>query len=158
MNSSIVDVVCEDIYKRHGALLPETVVIEAADTAHPLHYSFEWDNTVAGHKYRVEQASSMIRTVKLATVTPSGQCVQVRKYVNLQSEKRTTSYMPMEVVSADEKLKAELQKQYIKDLRAYTNRLMGIIEDEQLQNRAKELFGEIESIVVLTTGKEATMR
>lgn len=46
---------------RSGVLEPQIVVETARSANHPLHDSFEWDDTVAGHKFRVEQARALIR-------------------------------------------------------------------------------------------------
>lgn len=48
-----------------GRLMPADVVEAARDTDSPLHSSFEWDDTEAAQKYRLNQARSLIRTVKL---------------------------------------------------------------------------------------------
>lgn len=44
-----------------GVLLPEAVVERAADTQSALHGAFEWDDTEAARKYRLEQARQLIR-------------------------------------------------------------------------------------------------
>ncbi len=46
---------------KSGRLHPEEVVIEAEEEDSPLHDSFEWDDEVAGHEYRIEQARRIIR-------------------------------------------------------------------------------------------------
>ena len=52
-------------------LTPEAVVAVATDPDHVLHESFEWNDSVASHNYRVWQARHLIRGVKI--VTPEGQ-------------------------------------------------------------------------------------
>ena len=59
------------IYQDHGQLDGETIVAVATPPEHPLHNYFEWDNGVAGHKYRVHQAEKLIRRIKIETVPPS---------------------------------------------------------------------------------------
>lgn len=59
------------IYEEHQKLDGELVVAEAANPQHPLHGRFEWDDSVAGHKYRVIQAERMIRAIKIETAPPS---------------------------------------------------------------------------------------
>lgn len=51
-----------------GNLTPDAVVEAARPKAHPLHHRFEWDDSVAGHKYRLDQARALIRT-RFAVVT-----------------------------------------------------------------------------------------
>ena len=55
----------------------EEVVEEAAQTDHPLHKFFEWDQGVAAHLYRVHQARNLIRTVTIETVVHERTIVSV---------------------------------------------------------------------------------
>lgn len=57
--------VFQGIYETRGELTPAVVVDEARDAAHPLHHRFEWDDTIAGEKYREHQAAALIRKVKV---------------------------------------------------------------------------------------------
>ena len=53
----------KEIAKRDGGLLrPRAVVDAARDVESPLHGCFEWDDKVAGEKYRLEQAQRLIRS------------------------------------------------------------------------------------------------
>lgn len=60
------------IKKKRRALTPEIVVEEAAANRHPLHDQFEWDDRLAAHKHRLDQAARLIRYVKIRVVLPSG--------------------------------------------------------------------------------------
>jgi hypothetical protein len=44
-----------------GNLTPDRVIHYARNEKAALHESFEWDDTVAGHKYRIQQANALIR-------------------------------------------------------------------------------------------------
>lgn len=56
------------IYKKHDGLTPEIILSEAAAPDHPLHNNFEWDDSKAGHKYRLVQATQMILASKFVCV------------------------------------------------------------------------------------------
>ena len=51
------------IYDEHGTLTPDLVVTLAADPDHELHPRFEWDDSEAARRYRLVQASGLIRSV-----------------------------------------------------------------------------------------------
>lgn len=53
------------VYAERGVLTPEIVVNAAANTAHPLHHFFEWDDNAAAIQYRLIQAGALIRSVKV---------------------------------------------------------------------------------------------
>ena len=44
-----------------GALTPQAVLDDARDKKSPLHSSFEWNNSEAANKYRLDQARAVIR-------------------------------------------------------------------------------------------------
>jgi len=52
------------IAKEHAGLLqPAIVVQEARPTSSPLHSQFEWDDSQAAEKYRIQQARQLINVV-----------------------------------------------------------------------------------------------
>lgn len=51
--------------ERDGRLAPADVVAEASDPASPLHDYFEWDDSEAARKYRLSQARTLIRSIKV---------------------------------------------------------------------------------------------
>lgn len=59
-----------EIAAAHGGVLtPEDTVAAAADPAHILHPRFEWDDTEAAHRYRLDQARALIRAVRVEIST-----------------------------------------------------------------------------------------
>lgn len=61
------------IYQQHGELTPQIVVDEARPKGAPLHDRFEWDDSVAGEKYRLVQAAQIIRAVRIEYVAPGSE-------------------------------------------------------------------------------------
>jgi len=55
----------EELETPEGTLTPELVVGAAAKEESPLHRHFEWDDGKAAHQHRLEQARSLIRTVRI---------------------------------------------------------------------------------------------
>lgn len=51
----------EAIRIKHGDLNDLIVVDEARDPKHPLHHRFEWDDSIAGERYRLSQARELLR-------------------------------------------------------------------------------------------------
>lgn len=47
----------------HGHITSRMVVDEARPDDAPLHPAFEWDNDIAGERYRLHQASTLVRAV-----------------------------------------------------------------------------------------------
>lgn len=62
--SEIADVLLA-LERDGGRLLPVDVVNAARDPASPLHSHFTWDDKEAAERYRLEQARTLIRSVKV---------------------------------------------------------------------------------------------
>lgn len=93
-----------DIYTRRGSLTPRDVVEESASADSPLHHRFEWDDTVAGDRYRLTQAAALIRSAKVRFVEPDSQeAKEVRAFVSVREtvDPERCGYQPTEEVLAD---------------------------------------------------------
>lgn len=92
-------------YDEFGSLVPADLVAQAADPAHPLHGSFEWDDTKAGAAYRVAQAAGMIRSIRV-TYVDDPEPRSVRAFLPVKREDAPTSYEPVRRVMADRSTRA----------------------------------------------------
>lgn len=101
MTTALVDHL-QRIYDERGTLTPDLVVSEASAEDHPLHNRFEWDNAVAGPKYREGQASELIRSVQI--VFAEDENGMERKVRAFHSVNRVDgpSYVPIAEVRTDE--------------------------------------------------------
>lgn len=67
----------------YGFLNPEMVVEEARDPESPLHQHFDWDDSVAGEKWRREQAHQLIIKCRVTVTATGGKTVKVRRYTGV---------------------------------------------------------------------------
>lgn len=89
------------IRDERGELTPALVVETARDPEHPLHSRFEWDDSVAAEKWRLEQASQLLRVVKLPA-DPS-RPDDLRAFVAVKGkDSHKADYVPTEEALADE--------------------------------------------------------
>ena len=58
-----------DLETKTGRLTPDAVVAHAKDEDSPLHECFEWDDSKAAHAHRLDQARSLITSVKVEVRT-----------------------------------------------------------------------------------------
>lgn len=68
------------IYSSRGELTPQAVVDEAREESSPLHHRFEWNDSVAGEKYRIIQAQQIIRSVRIDFTSASGEKNSLREF------------------------------------------------------------------------------
>ncbi|WP_461455494.1 hypothetical protein [Metallibacterium sp.] len=66
------EILAEIAAKNGGLLLPRKVWEEAKAKDHPLHDYFEWNDRLAGKRYRDEQARVLIRGVRISTESTRG--------------------------------------------------------------------------------------
>jgi len=98
------------IFREHGTTGPvvkgdqalQVVLDEASSPESPLHGYLEWDDSVAGHKYRLGQCRHFINHVYVRVIH-NDEPVMVRALVNVvQSNGNGRSYKPVQDVDADE--------------------------------------------------------
>lgn len=103
----------QQIYEDMGRLTPQNVVQVAADPLHPLHARFEWDDSVAGAKYREAQARDLIRSVRVVYKDPTETepARTTRAFVAPRTPERPNEYLPAEEVAHDPMLRALVLRQ-----------------------------------------------
>lgn len=117
-----------ELYDRDGELTTEAVVEAAAPPTSALHRYFEWDDTEAARRYRLDQAAALIRRVKVSLVVTEGgqpRNVRVRAYVPTDDQRgayRATADLPpddLAIVEARFRVDAEAFEQRYSHLQAY---------------------------------------
>lgn len=90
------------VREQHGRLTPSIVVEDAAEPTHPLHSCFEWDDVVAGHAWRLEQARSLIQSVNVVYKEAGGKAGprSVRAFQSVSGPDGRT-YEPSDEVASD---------------------------------------------------------
>lgn len=72
--------------KYSGKLTPEIVLKEAKPESSPLHDEFTWDNSRAGHLYRLEQAKQLIVIYSIRKVYDGTASKKKRSFFRVQVE------------------------------------------------------------------------
>lgn len=111
------------VYDQNGGVLtPANVVAAATPKKHPLHNRFEWDNGVAGHAWRCEQARQLIKSVNVVRVparNPDDDVEPVRYWQTIRSTKTGEHvFEKAAVVVKSEKLTAQVLLQMEADWQA----------------------------------------
>lgn len=91
------------IYEARGQLTAQDVVDEATPKDSPLHSRFEWNDKIAGPKYRLVQAQELIRSVKVVFRNSTDEDDSLRAFVSVPRE-GSFSYEPVERVVQDDLL------------------------------------------------------
>lgn len=121
-----------------GELTPEAVVQAARDRRSPLHSFFVWDDKVAAHKHRLEQARELIRSVKTAIVV-EGHRVVVPVYAHSAGH-AAQGYRAIAKIKNERELAQQTLAEEIQ-------RLLGILERARGVAHALGLAGRFEEIM-----------
>lgn len=109
----------QEIKQEHpDKLLTAEATLQAAkDEESPLHSQFEWDDSLAGHHYRIAQARALIRRIEV-TMPDDETESRVQKYVSLRSDRKKPGggYRETSEVLSNEKLLTELEETAKKDI------------------------------------------
>ena len=123
-------VTAEDCYKELQTLseiTPQNVVDLARNEDSKLHNDFEWDNDIAGEKYRLLQASEMIR---LLAFEPKEETHEPTRVYQISTEK--TVYKPVEMILKNEDEYQNLLKRALAELDSFKKRYSTLVELEQV--------------------------
>lgn len=101
-----------------GILQAEDVVEFARDERTALHAEFEWDDSVAAHQHRLEQARKIIRLTVTVIDSPAGQQT-VRMYASCDSDRVQPGggYRSLVDVMSNDDLRDQLLHAALRDLR-----------------------------------------
>ena len=129
--------VAEEIYSISDCCTPEDLVEKAKDESTELHKCFEWDDTIAGEKYRKIQAQQVLRYLVVTKQPEKQEPVTYRMFVNTGD--RSGEYKPTELVVQRKDEYATLLETAKRELIAFRKKYSMLVE-------LKEVFDEIDLI------------
>jgi hypothetical protein len=94
------------IRKSKGSVTPAAVVEDARAASSPLHRYFDWDDSSAAEKFRLVQASNLIRKVQIM-VSVNDEQQPVRRWLHVVREEQH-EYIPQAEVAEDPELSAQV--------------------------------------------------
>lgn len=119
----------ERLRKRHGGvLMPEQVIKAARPKTSPLHGSFDWDDTKAARKWRIEQARRLIR-VFVAVIGNDGNKRETRMYISLSTDRNGQGgYRIIEDVLSDTEMRSTLLQDAYEDMGRFRQKYAALQE------------------------------
>ena len=107
-----------------GLIKPERVVEAARPKTSPIHDQFEWDNSAAAEKYRLLQASELIRvSVEIIDCGGNRDPVMVRAFTSLTTERGVSGgYRATVQVLSNKQMREQMLADAIAELQAFEKR------------------------------------
>lgn len=118
----------EAIKETNGGLLtPEAVVKHARASTSALHAYFEWDDSVAAAKHRLEQSRYLIRHLVVKEVeTPQLSHKPIRAFVHVERRetggKERSGYLGVREALSDREIRAQLLRRALAELKTWQAR------------------------------------
>lgn len=131
---------------RTGDLSPEHVVEEARSGDSPLHEFFEWDDTKAAHAHRLQQARTLIRSVKIE-VTVDARVLRVPRYVHDPAREDDGGYVETLSLKSDRTKAMEVLQQEVKRAIACLRRVEGIASALGLKSEIADSIRQMNRIL-----------
>lgn len=135
LQSDLAVAAYEALIARHGGRIsPADVLDEAKDESSPLHEYFEWDDDEAAERYRLAQASSLIRRwrgsiMRVDEKTKTVVLTTARRVQSPSLERGNGSrgYVTVEAIMADPAMRSDMIRTVLKELQAYRRRYADLV-------------------------------
>lgn len=92
----------QSIYEQTGFLTAQVVVDAAVPEDSPLHDRFEWDDSIAGPLYRLEQARDLIRSFTVRYRQPNSETEETVRFYHSVREESGQVYRSLDDIKESE--------------------------------------------------------
>lgn len=122
IDANIVGGVVEQIEAENGSVTKEKFLDFSRPLDSPTHDIFEWDDSKAAEKYRLEQSLHTIGNLRVVYTSPSNEEVSVKAFVNVSAKKESPSYESVAVALKDEGKRSNILNRIQGELDAFVQR------------------------------------
>lgn len=128
--AGVVGEAITELDRRDGFCSAEALVEHAKPKRSKLHPLFEWDDEVAGQKWRVSQARRLIRSIEVVVDGGGGSSepVTVSAFVhaNPKGEHETSGYVPVSRAAADAVMAEQVKRETLAMIAGLRRRLVAL--------------------------------
>lgn len=137
----------ERIEKEYGKVTSELLLQNSEAEDAPLHDLFEWDDAVAGHKYRLSQATNVI--INLAVeVEKEQKPKKIRAYYNVSDTEKKGRFINAETAFSNPDTKEIILKRAYREMQSFIKKYENITEFapvfEAIESIRKDILGDEE--------------
>jgi transcriptional regulator GlxA family with amidase domain len=118
----------------------EKFVEDATSMTSPLHMFIDWDNQTAAHEYRLVQARSVIRSLKVVYEKSNGKAYSVKAFTHLRS---IGAYAHVVKIRSMVSLREEAIQQALHDMEAFTRRFESYRELAKIGSMAQRQISKL---------------
>lgn len=139
------------ITERKGFITPKIVLDDARKSNSPLNDYFEWNNRIASEKWRLTQASYLIRSITITIMHEDKP--QVRHFFSVRATddmdtKEAKVYVTLDTIMNDEQKRREVVAYALRELRGWTERYS---QYSELKHLREYISTEMEEMGAITS-------
>lgn len=131
---------------KRGSLTTETVLDDAKNPTSPLHNQFEWDNAVAGQRYRVEQARKLIRSIRLVVTDDKRQLTTIAYVRDPDKDQDEPGYIAVGTLRSNKEKARRALINELKRAEACLQRAYDVADSLGLSSDVERLLAQIRNI------------
>jgi hypothetical protein len=141
IDANIAGRALEELEAENGSVTPSLVVQAAAPKNAILHRCFEWNNQIAGNKYRESQAGEMLRKLVIINITedPDKETEVIRAFVNVLNADNERVYVSTLAAMGDNDYRNQVLADAIRDLLNFQKKYQELKELSALFSEIKKL-------------------
>lgn len=107
----------------NGRITPEEIVADAKRITSPLHDAFEWDNSEASRKYRLNQARMLLGYIEVEIRISASESKNYRAYLGVKQDKGVNKmFIDVENVMKSDILRGKYLMQALKEAENWQHR------------------------------------
>lgn len=137
--AEVVGAEFEKIEKEHGKITSQFVLDSARDTDSPIHSMFEWDNAIAGEKYRLHQATTIILSLKVEKETEKKPKV-LRAYYNVSETEKKGSFINVDSAFSNPDTQEIILKRALREFQSFRNKYENLKEFAEVFEKFDEVL------------------
>lgn len=118
----------ELIEKEEGELSPESIVERATDKSSALHPLFEWNDKIAAHTYRIEQARIIVHNLVIIEEKPEVEEIVYRAFVNVNEPGKKGRFINIKDAIESEESREVLLRTAISELISFKRKYQKLAE------------------------------
>lgn len=127
-SAQVAGEMCEALEQSASGLSPRTLLDANRETSAPLHDEFEWNDSEAAERFRLNQAATIIRNIVIVRTEQADKpAPSVRAFVNVRDEAQR-SYVGIVHAMSDEAMRESLMKSAIRDMDSFKNKYQDLQE------------------------------
>lgn len=132
----------EKIEKEYGKVTSDLLLQKAEDENSPLHPCFEWDDSVAAHKYRLHQATVLILNLSIEPEEVK-KPVKVRAYYNVSENSKKGTFVNAKTAFENPDTRDIVLKRALREFNSFKEKYKNLSEFSQIFTMFDEMVSDM---------------